>query len=102
LKTDFDISLTLSGVRALIGEITPCIRSVSIEVVNKRILFKCVFDDTSTEHDFELMSAAAAEIIADFPNYEIEEIFITDSFEKIDSLKNQLYHRHESSYWNRS
>jgi hypothetical protein len=99
LKLDQDISLTLSGVRALIGEITPALRSASIEFQNNKIVFKCVFDETAIEGDFELVSAAAGEIIADFPNFDLEEIFLKISQPNpIKPLKNILYHRHESNY----
>ena len=100
MKTDFDISLILSGVKALIGEITSCIRAISIEVDNSKIRFKCVFDETANDEDYELMSAAATEIIADFPGYDLEEIFIEIvEPNKIEPLKNVLYQRHESNYW---
>jgi hypothetical protein len=100
LKTEKDISLILSGVRALIGEVTPCLRSVSAEWDGKDVIFKCVFDETATEDDLELMSSAAGEIIADFPDYGLKEIV-----QKVpqpgptNPLKNVLYQRHESNYW---
>jgi hypothetical protein len=100
LKTDKDISLILSGVRALIGEITPCLRSASVEWNGNKIVFKCVFDDTATENDLELMSDAAGEIIADFNDCGLEEIVQKlPPPEPTNPLKNVLYHRHESNYW---
>ncbi|TMI66322.1 MAG: hypothetical protein E6H07_10620 [Bacteroidetes bacterium] len=100
MKIEEDISLILSGVRALTGEITPPLRSASIELSNKKIIFKCVFDETATEDDFELLSAAATEIIADFPDYVLEEIFQKiPQPEPTNPLKNVLFHRHESNYW---
>lgn len=99
MKTDEDISLILSGIRALHGEITPVLRSASIELRNKKIIFKCVFDENATDDDFELVSVAAAEILADFPHYDLEEIY-----ERVcepvstNPLENILYHRHEGNY----
>jgi hypothetical protein len=100
LKTDNDISIILSGVNALIGEVTPCLRSASIEWNGNKVIFKCVFDETATEDDLELMSAAAGEIIADFPDSDLEEVVEKVSPpEPTNPLKNVLYHRHESNYW---
>ena len=100
MKAEKDIELILSGVRALIGAVTPCLRSVSVEWNGTAVLFKCVFDEAATEDDLELMSAAATEIIADFPDCDLKEIVekIPPS-EAANPLKNALYHRHESSYW---
>jgi hypothetical protein len=100
LKTDKDISLILSGVRALIGEVTPCLRSASIQLDGNKVIFKCVFDETATEDDFELMSDVAGEIIADFPDCDLEEIIHkVPAPELTNPLKNVLYHRHEANYW---
>jgi hypothetical protein len=99
-----DIHLILSGTRALIGEITPSLRSVSLEERNTTIFWKCVFDTNATEDDFELLSAAAAQVIADFPNVNgLEEIIIVIPFPKpTEPLKNLIYHRHENNYWKNS
>lgn len=100
MKTKIDVSLILSGIRALIGEVTPCLRSASIEMMGDKIIFKCVFDETATEDDFELMSAVGAEIIADFPDCGFEEvIYKVCAPETTNPLRNVLYQRHESNYW---
>ena len=99
MKREEEISLILAGVNALVGEITPCLRSVSIQFEIEKIVFKCVFDETAKDDDFELMSAVAGEIIAHFPNYGLEEILIKISPPtSTGPLKNILYHRHESNY----
>lgn len=101
MKTEADISLILSGIRALCGNVTATFRSVSIELKDKTILLKCVFDTSATEDDFELASIIAAEIIADFPDYNIEEISITiPQPTGTEPLKNLLYCRHELNYYN--
>jgi hypothetical protein len=98
MRLDRNISLTLSGIRALIGEVTPCLRSASIEFQNETIVFKCVFDETASDDDLELMSAAAAEIIADFPDADLKEIFFKVAPpNSTEPLENILYHRHESN-----
>jgi hypothetical protein len=101
LKTEEDIKLILSSLKALIGEITPSLRCVSVEEKNKTILWKCVFDSNVTEDDFELLSAAATEVIADYPSpYGIEEIIIVIPCpQPTEPLKHVIYHRHEYNYW---
>ena len=100
MKTEEDILLVLSGLRALCGNITPPFRSVSVELKKDTIILKCVFDTNATEDDFELASIIATEIIADFPNYNIEEITITIPQPiSAELLKNILYCRHELNYY---
>ena len=82
------------------GQVTPCLRSASIQLNDDKVIFKCVFDETATEDDFELISAAAGEIIADFPDCYLEEIVEkVGPPEPTNPLENVLYHRHESNYW---
>ena len=96
MKTQEDISLILSGLRALYGNITPPLRSASIELKNKKVVWKCIFDTNATEDDYELVSVAAAEIIADFPDYGLEEIYLSVPHpQPAEPLKNLLYQRHE-------
>ncbi|MFZ7115864.1 MAG: hypothetical protein ACO1G9_10825 [Bacteroidota bacterium] len=100
MKSEKDISLILSGVRALIGEVTPCLRSASVEWNGNKVIFKCVFDETATEKDLELISVAAGEIIADFSYCDLENVVQKISPpEPTNPLKNVLYHRYESNYW---
>ena len=99
-KTEIDIQLILSSTRALLGEIVPCLRSVSVEIHDHTIVWQCLFDSDATEDDFELLSAASAEIIADFNDYDLEEIIKCVPFpEQMENLKNLIYLRHENNYW---
>lgn len=96
MKTSQDISLLLSAVRALQGNVTPPLRSASVEWKANTIVWKCVFDTTATADDYELMSIAAAEIIADFPEAELEEIYLTIAPpESVEPLQQLIYLRHE-------
>jgi len=96
LKSPKDISLTLSAVRALLGNVTPPLRSASVEWKENTIIWKCVFDTTATADDYELMSIAAAEIISDFPDAELEEIFLTVApTESVEPLEHLIYQRYE-------
>ncbi len=98
LKSQQDISLTLSAVRALLGNVTPPLRSASVEWKVNTIVWKCVFDTTATAEDYELMSTAAAEIISDFPDAELEEIYLTVAPpESVEPLEHLVYHRHEQN-----
>ena len=96
MKSPKDISLTLSAVRALLGNVTPPLHSASVEWKENTIIWKCVFDTTATEDDYELMSTAAAEIISDFPDAELEEIYLTLApTESVEPLEQLIYHRHK-------
>jgi len=97
-----DNKLILSSIRALQGEITSSLRSVSVELREKTIVWQCLFDSDATEDDFELMSEACTEVIADYDwDYSLEEIIkYVPAPEKMKHLKNLIYLRHEQNYYN--
>lgn len=98
LKTKEDVNLILSSVRALWGAIVPSLRSVSIGLQDNKITWQCIFDDKATNDELELLSIAAAEVIADFPDYEQEEIIKQVPYpHKVEHLKNLIYLRHEDN-----
>ena len=100
IKDQQDLKLILSSVRALWGEITPSLRSVSTELHDSKIIWQCIFDVNATDDDFELLSSAATEVIADFKDYELEEIIKKVPFpDKMNHLKNLIYLRHEKNYY---
>lgn len=95
-KTQDDIKLILSSVRALWGLVTPHLRSVSVEMRDNTIFWLCIFDKDATESDLELMSEASGEVIADFNTNRINEIIQIIPFPgKTRHLKNLIYLRHE-------
>jgi len=95
-----DRKLIMSSVRALWGEITPSLRSVSIEIQETTILWQCLFDADGTDDDFELLSSAATEVIADFKDYDLKEIITKVPFlNSMNHLKNLIYLRHEKNYY---
>jgi hypothetical protein len=99
-RTEMDVKVILSGVRALLSEVVPCLRSVSIEVNGKTIVWQCLFDSDATEDDFELLSAASTELIADFDDYDLKEIIKYVPYpEQMENLKNIIFLRHENNYW---
>ena len=99
--TEEDNKLILSSIRALQGEITSSLRSVSVELQEKKVFWQCLFDSDATEDDFELMSVACAEVIADYPwGYTLEEIIkYVPVPEDMKHLKNLIYLRHEQNYY---
>lgn len=99
-RTEIDVKVILSGVRELLGEVIPCLRSVSIDVSGKTIAWQCLFDSDATEGDIKLLSAASTELIADFNDYGLKEIIKKVPFpEQMQNLKNIIYIRHEHNYW---
>jgi hypothetical protein len=79
--------------------IPPSLRSVSVEFRNDTIVWQCIFDKDATEDDFELLSSAATEVIADFEGHMLEELLRKIPFpEKLVHLKNLIYHRHEEGF----
>jgi len=100
MKNKIDISLILSGVRALLGHVPSALRQVSVEVNDDTIYWKCVFDSNANEKDIELLSQASAELISDYSNYKLKEIYeVIEYPTKGSSLKNLIYYRHEHNYY---
>ncbi len=80
----------------MLGNVAPPLRSASVEWKENTIIWKCVFDTTATADDYELMSIAAAEIISDFPDAELEEIYLTVAApEFVEPLEHLIYQRYE-------
>ncbi|MCX2803262.1 hypothetical protein [Microbulbifer thermotolerans] len=100
-----DEHLRLSAQRALLGRITRGLRAVSVEKSNNVVKWRCVFgSEVAKESQWELLSEAAAELIADFePPTKIEEEYIVvrfrDSEQKVPNeiphLKHIVFLRHE-------
>ncbi len=100
-KNNISIELRLSAQKALWGHVTPCLRTASIENEGNLIKWKCVFDDSATDDDFELMSMAGTEIIGDFTEeFDIDEEFVITPYPNItDDYKYLVYYRHEHNYY---
>lgn len=96
MKSNEEISLILSAVRALLGAITPVWRNVSVELTGNVIHIKCILDNIATEKDIEDASIVSTEIISDFPEYELEEIIETlDPLSEIQPHKHIIFQRKE-------
>ena len=92
-----DVQIQLSAQRALWGQVPPSLRAVSVDIDEQRVYFRCIFDGEPTEYDWNLMSVAATEIIADFrAPYTIKEDYLSVKVPKeMNHLKYLVYLRHE-------
>jgi len=63
---NISVELRLSAQRALLGNIPPTLRVVSLEVRRTVIHFRAVFTSAATNEHRESLSVAATEVIADF------------------------------------
>lgn len=97
MSNSLDVQVQLSAQRALWGQVPPTLRAVSVDIDERKVSFRCIFDEEMTEDDWELLSAAAAEIIADFAEpYTIEEEYLeVESSCQMNHLKHLVYLRHE-------
>lgn len=92
---EIDIKLKLSSQRALLGCVTAGLRAVSVEADGNKIRWRCVFgSDIAKGSQWEILSEAAAEVIADFPApYTIEEEYLVVRFrDSENSPPNELHH----------
>lgn len=89
--------IRMSAQGALLGQIPPSLRAVSADVDESRVYLRFIFDGAPTEDDWELLSVAATEIIADFPApYTIEgEYLEIEQPNEMSHLKHLVYLRHE-------
>jgi len=93
--------LCMSAQRALWGNVPPTLRAVSIERRGDTIHFRAVFTSDATDDDVELLSIAAAEVIADFPAPTTihEEWIRLDPPTKPENLRYLVFLRAEKPYW---
>lgn len=94
---DLGVQVRLSVQRALWGQVVPALRAVSVDIDERQVYFRCIFDGEPTEEVWELMSDAAGEVIADFrAPYTIEEEYLTVKFPgEMNHLRYLVYLRHE-------
>ncbi|WP_042475676.1 hypothetical protein [Bacillus ndiopicus] len=64
---DPNIKLILSAQRALYRSVTKNTKAVYAKIDNQHFIWKAFFDEEPTEDEKDLLSTAATEIIADFP-----------------------------------
>jgi len=59
-------NVLLSLQRALLGEVFPALRTVSVEISNDGVKFYCYVDGPPTEEDLESLECVETEVMADF------------------------------------
>ena len=98
MATNRDIGLRLSGQRALWGNVPSSLRAASVELEGARIRFRAIFDAGASASDKDLLSSAAAEIIADFeaPLTMEEEFLDIPAPSDMEHLQNLLFLRAEN------
>jgi hypothetical protein len=101
LEENSHIKLRLSAQRALWGHVPPSLRSVSVEIENNIIKWRCVFDIDANEDDFELLNDAATEVTCDYgPEIDLNEELVVIEYPKpTRDLKWVVYYRHEHNYY---
>jgi hypothetical protein len=91
-----DILLRLSAQRALLGAVTPNLRSFSVEMIGGTVTCQAVFEDAPAADEIDLIQSSSTEIIADFVDAEIEERFIVCVDQAMPkALTYLIYQRHE-------
>jgi hypothetical protein len=91
------VKILLSAQRALLGEVSPALRGVTLGWHDQVIRMRAYFDGPISEEDLESMTCVAAQIIADFPSpWNIdEEIVRCDAPERMEFLQVWAYLRRE-------
>jgi hypothetical protein len=98
MATNRDIELRLGGQRALWGNVPSSLRAASVALEGDCIRFRAIFDMGASASDKELLSSAAAEIIADFeaPLTIVEEFLDIPAPSDMEHLQNLLFLRAEN------
>ena len=95
---DLNILIRLSAQRGLWGAIPRSLRAVSVDAVENIVSFRCIFDRDATEADKELLTCAATEMIANFPDsWTIKEEYLEiPEPERMHHLRFLVFLRHEA------
>lgn len=92
------IRVILSVQRALLGEVSPALRGVTVGWDEKRIAILCYYDRRISEEDREAMSCVETEVMADFPaDLQIDlDVIQCDAPQEMKLLDVWVYCRRES------
>jgi hypothetical protein len=98
--TDTSVRLRLAAQRALCGAIPPRLRAVSVDLKDKVIRMRSIFDGPPTDAECEALSTASTEIAADFaaPYTISEEILAISEPDEMEHLRWLIYLRNESEF----
>jgi hypothetical protein len=97
LEIDRRIHVLLSVQRALLGEVPPALRGVTVGWDASSINIVCYFDGEISEEDQASMSCVETEVIADsFPEYDVRlECVRRDAPAKMEDLREWVFLRRE-------
>lgn len=96
MSNEADLYLLRSAQRALLGQVTPVVRSVSFDIDGATILARAVFERAPNDDERELISEAFTCVIADYADEVINDQFIvSDGDLKPLNLRLLAYERHE-------
>ena len=89
----------LSLQRAMLGEVFPALRAVTVEWSDSAVKFWAYIDGALSDADAESLSCISAELAADFwPGVDIDyEVVRVDFPNKIDDTRTRAFHRRERS-----
>lgn len=71
----------LSLQRALLGEVSPNLRAVTVSYTDSSVQFEAYFDGEISDEDREAMSMVETEVMADFPSSHV----ITHEVKRLDA-----------------
>ena len=94
---NIDVQLRLIAQRSLWGLVPSSLRAASVSYDAHIIAFRCIFDGPPSEDDWELLSIAATEIIADFDApYTIDDQYLAIPYpQPMEHLRYLIYLRYE-------
>lgn len=91
-----DYQVCLSIQRALLDTVTPALRRVTFVIQHNEIILHFFYDGDASEIENELIGDISAEVISDFPNFNIDcKVTRVDFPKKINSIGRIVYSRYE-------
>ena len=92
-----ETDIRLSAQRSLWGCVPKSLRAYSATINNKIVFVRAIFDEHVTDKDKELLSEAAAEIIADYtaPYTIEEECLVIPTGKNMEHLPSLIFLRYE-------
>ena len=90
----------LSLQRAMLGEVFPALRAVTVEWSQVSVKFIAYIDGPLTDKDAESLSCISAEVAADFwSGVDVDHEFVRLDFpEKINDARTRVFHRREEMH----
>jgi hypothetical protein len=88
-RLEFRQCVLLSVQRALLGEVPPALRGVTLGWDDRLVYLRCYFDGPISEEDHESMELVATEVMADFfPERNVElQVVRQDAPSRLDPLE---------------